>query len=82
MSKKQPSNGDLGVDALKTFLNQFGKPDIYTQILLETIFEQLFYDSYEEVEIDGETLHLPSEKEQNRCQNGGSSSRTENSNES
>lgn len=75
---KKPSNGELGADAVKAFLNQFGEPDIYTQVLLEEIMEYLFYDSYEEVETNGKTLYLPTEKKQDGNQDGGSSSGTEN----
>tara|TARA_Y100000034_G_scaffold38278_2_gene47036 strand:+ start:16108 stop:16353 length:246 start_codon:yes stop_codon:yes gene_type:complete len=76
---KQPSNGDLGADALKDFLAQFGEPDIYTRILLEVIFEELFYDSYEEIETDGKTVYLPPQEEQDGCQDGSCSTGTEDS---
>lgn len=49
----------MGADALKEFFTQFGKPDIYTQILLEVILEELCYDSYKEVETDGNDETLP-----------------------
>ena len=74
---KRPSNGDLGADALKDFLAQFGEPDVYTQVLLGIIFEELLYDSYEEIETDGKTLHLPSQAEQDGSQDGGSSAGSE-----
>ena len=70
---KQPLNGDLGADALKDFLTQFGEPDIYTQTLLEVLFEELFYDSYEEIETDGKTLYLPPQEKQDGDQDGSSS---------
>lgn len=73
MPIKQPSNGELGADALKEFLAQFGEPDIYTQVLFEVLFEELFYDSYEEIETDGKTLHLPPQAKQDGDQNGCSS---------
>lgn len=76
---KQPLNGDLGADALKDFLAQFGEPDIYTQTLLEVIFEELLYDSYQEIETDGKTLYLPPQEEQNRDQDGSSSAGAEDS---
>ena len=73
----QPSNGDLGADALTEFLAQFGEPDIYTKVLFEVIFEELFHDNYEEIETDDKTLYLPPQKEQDRDQNDSSSSGTE-----
>jgi len=74
------SNGELGADALKSFLEQFGEPDIYTQVLFEVIFEELFYDSYEEIEIDGKTLHLPSKEKPDSSENGGYSTGSEDDN--
>mgnify|MGYP005648080145 CR=1 FL=1 len=74
---KQPSNGDLGADALKGFLAQFGEPDVYTKVLLEVLFEELFYDSYEEIETDGKTLYLPPQEKQDGSQDGCSSTGTE-----
>ena len=70
--------GEMGADALKEFLGQFGKPDIYTQTFLEVLFEELIYDSYEEVETNGnnETLSVPRETGQNGDQNGLPSTRT------
>lgn len=55
----QDPKGEMGADALKEFFTQFGKPDIYTQILLEVILEELCYDSYKEVETDGNDETLP-----------------------
>lgn len=74
------SNGELGAEAFKSFLDQFGKPDIYTQVLLEVIFEELLYDSYEEIELDGKTVYLPSQTKQDRNKDGGSSSGSEGGN--
>jgi len=71
------SNGDLGADALKDFLKQFGEPDVYTQVLLGIIFEELFYDSYEEIETDGKTLYLPPQEEQDGSQDGSSGAGSE-----
>ena len=74
---KRPSNGDLGADALKDFLAQFGEPDVYTQVLLEVLFEELFYDSYEEIETDGKTLYLPPQAKQDGGQDGDSGTGSE-----
>ena len=70
--------GEMGADALKEFLTLFGNPDIYTQTLLEVLFEELYYDSYEEVEIDETALHLSGETRQDGNQDGLPSSGTEN----
>ena len=82
MLNQQPSldpKGEMGADALKEFLGQFGKPDIYTQTFLEVLFEELFYDSYKEIETNGndETLSVSGETGQNGDQDGLPSSRTE-----
>lgn len=49
----------MGAEALVGFLQQFGNPDIYTKTFLEVLFEELIYDSYEEVELDGNETTLP-----------------------
>jgi hypothetical protein len=41
----EPSNeekGKLGCETVQAFLEQFGKPDVYTVILLEELFKILY----------------------------------------
>jgi len=55
----------MGLEALQSFFAQFGKPDVYTQILFEILFEELTYQSEDNYN-DEKIIHLPGEKGQDR----------------
>lgn len=57
-SGKDLESAKLGIETLKDFFSQFGEYDIYTNLVLEEFFNQLYGKKSQE------SVSLPSEKGQ------------------
>jgi hypothetical protein len=53
MKSSDKKKANQGAKALKVFLEQFGNPDTYNKIVLETLFEEM--TNHESISVSGAT---------------------------